>query len=166
MEECQHKENALRLRTLSNGAITIQRQCIHCGDSIGGAVSKKGMSAEQISTLAPWDNEMQAETSRKREQYWAEIRAGASARIAEQDAKWWAWYNDYLRSESWHRKRIIILERDKYECQGCLQARASQVHHLTYDHVGDELLFELTSLCVPCHEKAHTRSPHSCRRAP
>jgi hypothetical protein len=33
-------------------------------------------------------------------------------------------------------------------CRG----RASQVHHLTYKHLRNEPLFELISVCVPCHD--------------
>jgi 5-methylcytosine-specific restriction endonuclease McrA len=35
---------------------------------------------------------------------------------------------------------------------GC-QSRATQVHHLTYRHLGNEPLFELMAICRDCHEQ-------------
>ena len=32
---------------------------------------------------------------------------------------------------------------------------ATQVHHLTYAHLGDELLFELISVCDDCRKRIH-----------
>jgi 5-methylcytosine-specific restriction endonuclease McrA len=61
-------------------------------------------------------------------------------------------YTPYLNSIEWKEKRNKVLIRDKYICQSCLTNRATQVHHLTYAHVFNEPLFELTSICVPCHE--------------
>ena len=66
-------------------------------------------------------------------------------------------YNDYMQSPEWREKRKKVLQRDQYLCQGCLRERATQVHHLTYDHLGNEPLFELTSICDSCHEQCH---PH------
>jgi 5-methylcytosine-specific restriction endonuclease McrA len=64
-------------------------------------------------------------------------------------------YAEYLQSDVWREKRHQALERDEWTCQGCLERPATQVHHLTYDHVGAELLFELVSVCDDCHERAH-----------
>ena len=32
---------------------------------------------------------------------------------------------------------------------------ATQAHHLTYEHMGDEFLWELKAVCRPCHERWH-----------
>ena len=46
--------------------------------------------------------------------------------------------------------------RDDGKCKailsGCLRS-ANQVHHLSYQHVGNEPLFELISVCSACHDK-------------
>jgi 5-methylcytosine-specific restriction protein A len=70
--------------------------------------------------------------------------------------EWFRQYNAYLESEEWKLKRNAVLQRDHHLCQGCLKATAQQVHHLTYDNVGGELLFQLVSLCAPCHALVHT----------
>jgi hypothetical protein len=73
------------------------------------------------------------------------------------NADWWAWYNDYLQSDDWKLKRRKVYDRCRGLCEGCRDRPVTQVHHLTYAHVGDELLYELVGLCDDCHEKAHER---------
>ncbi len=67
-------------------------------------------------------------------------------------------YADYLKSEQWQQLRLKVLQRDGFRCQGCLAARATQVHHRSYGHVRGEFCFELISLCDACHERLHGRS--------
>jgi 5-methylcytosine-specific restriction endonuclease McrA len=64
-------------------------------------------------------------------------------------------YNKYLQSDDWKAKRGKVLERCDGLCEGCREAPATQVHHLTYNHVGDELLYELVGICDACHERVH-----------
>lgn len=69
-----------------------------------------------------------------------------------------AWsYDDYLKSPAWEAKRKEILERDGRRCTVCGTAKNLEVHHLTYDHFGDELPEELVTLCRKCHEKLHEK---------
>jgi 5-methylcytosine-specific restriction endonuclease McrA len=65
---------------------------------------------------------------------------------------WFKEHNDYLRSNKWHEKRDAVLKRDNYLCQACLIHRATQVHHLSYEHWRNEPLFELVSICKDCHD--------------
>lgn len=73
---------------------------------------------------------------------------------------WWAKYEIYLRSREWREKRADVLERDNYRCQARLAhicaRRATEVHHITYAHVGNEPMWELRSLCHECHEAITT----------
>lgn len=64
-------------------------------------------------------------------------------------------YELYLMSDAWKEKRKLALLRDNYLCQGCLKERATEVHHTTYNNLHNEFLFELISLCNPCHERYH-----------
>lgn len=70
---------------------------------------------------------------------------------------WSELHRDYLHSAEWGAIREKVFERDAHLCQGCRVAPAAVVHHLTYDHWRQELLFELISLCPLCHAKAHNR---------
>lgn len=66
---------------------------------------------------------------------------------------WWSRYTAYLSTPQWSAKREAALERDHYLCQACRRREATQVHHTTYKHVGNEPLFELVSLCEVCHDE-------------
>jgi len=65
------------------------------------------------------------------------------------------YYDTYIRSERWGAKRAMVLGRCGHKCEGCGTKPATQVYHLTYEHLGDELLFELVGLCKDCHERVH-----------
>ncbi len=62
----------------------------------------------------------------------------------------------YLKTDKWAMLRSKILERDGGICQGCLEKKAVQVHHITYENIGNEFCFELISLCDECHERVYS----------
>ncbi len=67
------------------------------------------------------------------------------------------WYNDiYLQSDAWIVTRNASLERFGYRCALCAETENLQVHHNSYEHVGDEDLCDLVVLCAECHRKVHT----------
>lgn len=139
---CKHPRSELRRRTLANGAVLFKRQCLDCGGEASGAVAHNEVKDKE--NVPPYDFGL-----KERAQLAKEVE-----RRLEEEA-WWAWYNEYLLSARWREKRAMVLERDQYICQGCRSQKATVVHHLTYKHAGDELLFELTSVCGDCHQKAH-----------
>lgn len=71
------------------------------------------------------------------------------------DPLWHNRYRAYLKTDAWAKKRDFVLERARGVCEGCGTARATTVHHLTYEHAGDEFLWELRAVCEACHDKAH-----------
>lgn len=66
-------------------------------------------------------------------------------------------YREYLQSSAWAKLRRQVLMRAAFICEGCGAKPAVEVHHKTYEHVGDEFLFELTALCKECHGRLHGR---------
>lgn len=72
--------------------------------------------------------------------------------------EWWRRYNLYLRSPEWRAKAALVLDRAHHRCEACGTRPATDVHHLTYKHVFDELLWELRAVCTECHEKLTTES--------
>ena len=68
-------------------------------------------------------------------------------------------YRDgYLRTPEWRRTRAVMLARAADHCQ--LNARHTEsldVHHCTYDRLGQELVSDLTVLCRDCHTAHHDR---------
>jgi len=75
----------------------------------------------------------------------------AEAEAAERRAR----YHEYLKTPEWRAKRRLVIERARGLCEGCGINAATQVHHLTYEHVGAEFLWELRAVCDGCHERAH-----------
>jgi hypothetical protein len=70
-------------------------------------------------------------------------------------------YAAYLATTEWRARRISIIRRDKKRCTECGSKRRLQVHHKTYERVGEELPEDLITLCDDCHCKAHgLPSPH------
>jgi 5-methylcytosine-specific restriction endonuclease McrA len=73
------------------------------------------------------------------------------------DSAFWLAYEEYLAGPVWRKKREKILGRSGGICEGCREKTATQVHHLSYEHVGDEFLFELVAVCDDCHNKLHNQ---------
>ena len=63
-------------------------------------------------------------------------------------------YEEYLKSADWKARRETALAKAKYTCDQC-GAKASQVHHTSYDNLGNEKDSDLTVLCGKCHMKHH-----------
>lgn len=68
-------------------------------------------------------------------------------------------YAEYLRSEHWLSvKRNAIQVADR-RCQLCNAAdQILDVHHRTYERLGNEKPSDLIVLCRSCHERHHLRS--------
>jgi 5-methylcytosine-specific restriction endonuclease McrA len=64
-----------------------------------------------------------------------------------------------LGSAFWRERREFILQRAGHTCEKCGQRRATEVHHLTYIRVFQELPSDLVTLCKPCHAEIHWRQP-------
>lgn len=73
----------------------------------------------------------------------------------------------YLRSDHWQQVRIAALERAEHHCQVCNSAKSLDVHHRTYERVGQERPMDLTVLCRRCHSlfhgNAHLAAPRAAR---
>ena len=68
---------------------------------------------------------------------------------------WEQQYEAYMASAAWDVVRARVLERENHVCQGCRIAPATVVHHLTYDNMGREFLWELAAVCETCHARIH-----------
>ena len=142
--DCEHVVTQLTLRRIRGGGIQYVQQCLRCGGSVGSAVPHS-----KVQTLpTDWDETLN-------ERWTASVRATiAESRRAETDDRR-ARYAAYLDTTQWKQKRAAVLQRERSICQGCGSNRACDVHHLTYAHVGKELLFELVALCRACHDVVH-----------
>jgi hypothetical protein len=65
-------------------------------------------------------------------------------------------YADFLQTTYWRTISDCLLQRHP-TCCSCLKAPSTQVHHLTYEHHGEEHLYllDLLPVCRLCHEIKH-----------
>lgn len=130
----------------------LRYQCLDCGmilgQSLPHAMAESSTPDVDIAAAQAWAARDRAHWGLHREE---------SQRVRKlKQEEWWRTYNDYLASERWHDKRRKVLDRCKGICEGCGINRATEIHHLTYEHIGSELLWELAATCRECHERAHT----------
>lgn len=66
-------------------------------------------------------------------------------------------YAEKLRSPKWQKRRLEIMERDRFSCQICSDTETTlNVHHLIYRQNADPWEYgddELITLCEPCHRR-------------
>ena len=62
--------------------------------------------------------------------------------------------NTYLQSPKWKALRQQVIERDKY-CQLSGATTNLEVHHITYDNLGNEYLEDLVLLSRKAHQFTH-----------
>jgi hypothetical protein len=65
-------------------------------------------------------------------------------------------YQEFLASEEWKQTREEVFIRSKGLCQVCRKYRASQAHHMSYEHgwLNKEYLI---SVCSICHSRLHAK---------
>lgn len=66
-------------------------------------------------------------------------------------------YTAYLKTEKWQKKRFERNKLDGFRCQMCGTAKNLNVHHLTYENLGRESIYDLVTLCESCHKKVHEK---------
>ena len=89
-----------------------------------------------------------SEAARFREEVWHYL-----LKSLDPDNNCRTYRKEYLDSPAWQMKRNAVMKRDGYQC--VCGAKATEVHHKTYDNIGKEPLSDLVFLCKVCHEKAH-----------
>jgi hypothetical protein len=62
----------------------------------------------------------------------------------------------YLRSDHWRETRAAALERAEHKCQVCAATKRLDVHHNTYERLGQERPADLVVLCRTCHDRHHS----------
>ena len=156
---CNHENSEVTKHFDKLGRTIFIHQCSFCGRRCKQQVSKQCATGSEplFNTDAEKKaHELSNDLSWKRSHYLTE--RGIKHREAQekdQRIKRRATYESYLKTQEWSDKRQRVLIRDNFLCQGCLINRATQVHHITYSHLGKELFFQLISLCDDCHKKIH-----------
>jgi hypothetical protein len=150
---CERATTSLRCRTASNGAHTYVMQCTRCGDATH-ALKKASLSAQARMAALPFDEAKRDDWTRQRRDRQAQLTHA-------RDRAWWHRYNAYLQTPEWFARRQKVMKRARGICEGCAERPATQVHHLTYRRVTQEMLFDLVALCHQCHEAIHDEEDRS-----
>ena len=66
-------------------------------------------------------------------------------------------YPWYLTTAIWRAKREHVLKHANYLCEVCRERPATEVHHVTYIRVFNELPTDLMAICRKCHAEIHDR---------
>lgn len=152
--ECGHPKRETGYITCSNGTRQVKSQCVTCGHrsnamrmaDIPPDVRRPLAELPDYEADTPWNRYqkmVQQAIANRRDAIYREAARHESEEYAE-------WLSD---SPVWAKVRRRVLERDDYVCQGCLEAKATQVHHLDYRDKYNPFAFQLVSLCRACHAR-------------
>ena len=155
-------------RTYESGVVHLTTQCQKCGNTFGSPISKKTVDK---SIAIPSFNEVLYKKfceeyyrpiyeASERQKKLNDIRKTLKIEFYKKEfdidyTDFDTFYKYYLTSDTWLRKRETILKRDNYNCRYCSINKATQVHHLSYDNLGNETELELISVCGSCHQLIH-----------
>lgn len=142
-----------RKRIIKGGAVNYGLQCQNCGRFENKGAKFFGFSPP----TAMIDESISIKFKERADKHWQNRIKTQQDERDRAKQQWREYYDWYINSAQWRAKRQEVLERDNYVCCGCRKRKATQVHHLTYDHIGQELLWELVSVCDDCHQVVH---PH------
>lgn len=154
--ECDHTYTTILIEN-TNGATHVRRFCTKC-HYLQHGIKKSEFTATELSKLP----------RRTLEQYYAfkgsiphdSIEQGDFIRELHTKQSEYSFnarhsqYEEYLNTSDWKYKRDIIMSRFNHVCQIC-GSKATQVHHITYEHIQNEYPFELVPLCRQCHKDWH-----------
>jgi 5-methylcytosine-specific restriction endonuclease McrA len=147
-DRCPHEKTVLVWTDYETIGRAYYFECSECWYRVK-RLSKKEMTEVDLSTAIEHDDSRRMDWWNK---IWDDRKENIKIERQEKNKEWWEWYNEYLKTPAWLVKREAVLKRENYICQGCGKARATQVHHLTYERVGVEMLFDLVAICKTCHD--------------
>lgn|ERR1035441_1202469 len=149
---CPHAAITRCKQVKSNHDIEVRNQCNQCGAKVGHAIRQETLTKREIADLPLWDSHAGGHRYTAKSKRGDLLREEEKSRIYEE---WNEQYQAYLQTPEWQRCRKLVLERAQDLCEGCRSAPATEVHHLSYEALGDEFLFLLVALCRPCHARWH-----------
>jgi hypothetical protein len=147
---CKHNVRELRLRRIKDGRVSYVRQCIRCGNTSQSV--KRDLALAELAGQSPrdYDDTLELEWRKAKSKEYDEVRERFREMRVDN-------YGEYLASDTWAKKRAKVMKRAGDVCEGCLERAATEVHHLSYEHIGNEFLFELVAVCETCHNAIHNQ---------
>jgi hypothetical protein len=152
-DKCPHARTEVRRRISDSGRVSYWLQCLRCGSFSKGQVARATLA--DPAAVPDADDTIATAYQAERDRKTAAIDQKHVRLQKRERAERRRRYDGYLNSPAWRAKRRAVMERAQGRCEGCRARPAVHVHHLTYDHVGDELLWELVAVCEECHARCH-----------
>jgi len=134
---CQNHKMVVVYMFMTNGHKRLKKQCFTCGKYDSMALKH---TPENVKNAVEYSERLNNIFIYNQQEH--------------KKKHFWEWYKDYLNSQEWKNKRLLVLKRDNFSCCRCGQ-QATEVHHNEYKNVGDEHLDDLASLCKECHDVIH-----------
>ena len=157
---CDHKLWEKRFVTWKNsaGSQYFGFQCARCG--VADRMNRADLKVDPR-TAAPKNQELADSWIDRRNRRFKQLRdqqqkREESAREAV-NREWRHRYESHMNSPKWREIRSRVLERAAGLCEGCRMRKPVQVHHRSYDNLGNEFLWELAAVCLECHERFHQK---------
>ncbi len=156
---CNHLKTERRCKKQKNCSVACL-QCLTCGEII-----KKFHKAEEPhpEKYLPVDDKIESMWRDRRSELYEEWRDKRRREYEKQEENErkdrQEKYAAYLKSPQWAALRKKVLDRDKNVCQGCGKTCTPfvlEIHHLTYERIFREMLFDLVAVCHTCHDKIHS----------
>lgn len=161
IQACKHELSELRIWFRNDGVQYVKFQCLDCGVRHGPLHKldeHEGLTHGNEDLHAVRDRVNQITYSVYTETARRISESAQKQRDPQTQIKRQKHYQAYMGSDAWRQKRLLVLERDQHKCQARMKGctiRAEQVHHVSYEYLGDEPLWDLQSVCLNCHRRIH-----------
>ena len=161
---CQnHHDWEYRYKKSEIGRITLYSQCSFCGKKHKSGMLKHEtvpnlLQKIHLGQINLYDDTLYEKIGANYDSFSKIRQIKHFQENTNQKKQWFVKHSEYLKTEKWKSIRLKVLKRDDYLCQCCLEASATEVHHLTYANWMDEFMYELISVCYNCHHnKIHKK---------
>lgn len=157
IKNCPHEKTGYYYIVKSNGEYAYMELCSLCGERKDK--SKVWIKASSIpfnAVITKYTDEIKKDFANKKNIIQEEIR---NIKYAIEMSDKYQEYERYLLSPEWDKKRRMRLYFNKNnflgKCEICGENEATQIHHMTYNRLYNEWVFDLAAICSDCHRRIH-----------
>ena len=135
------------------GPLEHETNCLFCGGVFELSIPSRTALSELEGETGPSPKWRCCELcNEKRLAALRELRLKKGQRLTPKHRKaYWC----YLQSPQWQAVRQKALKKAKNRCSLCNGKKRLNVHHRTYERIGQERASDVTVLCASCHERHH-----------
>ena len=153
---CTKPEFVMIQLEIRNGHKVQRKACVNCKEV--NAMNFKQQENFNLLPFLTYENHKiyKDKKNYERDLFYDEVKTHKeNIRILDKQA-WDQQHKEVLQSNEWKIKRQKVIKRCNNICEGCGSNPVEEVHHLTYDRLGEEFLFQLLGLCKNCHSEIHS----------